>query len=177
MIKKIIVISLLSGSLAACDREQSELQSWMDQEKRAVNPNIAAVQRPKEFEPYRYESSGQLDPFSGNKLNKALEAAAARSKSGLQPDMARRREALEIHPLDTIKMVGHIRRQGQDVALLNIDSSVFTVKVGNYLGQNFGKIQKISESEILIKELVQDASGDWVERQASLVLQEAAKKN
>ncbi len=171
------VIGLLIIALAGCESEQSELQGWMDKERKNVNPNVAKVERPKEFEPYRYESTGQLDPFSVGKLNKALEAAASRpSKSGLQPDLARRRESLETHPLDAIRMVGHIRRSGQDVALLTVDSLVFTVKVGNYLGQNFGKITKISEAEIFVKELVQDATGDWVEREASLQLQEAAKK-
>jgi type IV pilus assembly protein PilP len=175
--KLLITIALVVG-LTACEREQSELQSWMDQERKNVNPSVAKIERPKDFEPYRYESSGQLDPFNAAKLNKALEAAATRpSKSGLQPDLARRRENLETHPLDAIKMVGHIRRSGKDVALLSVDTLVFTVKVGNYLGQNFGKITKISEAEIIVKELVQDATGDWVEREASLQLQEASKKS
>jgi type IV pilus assembly protein PilP len=178
MKNKLLVVLALGLGLTACDREQSELQSWMDQERKSVNPTVAKVERPKEFEPYRYESGGQLDPFSASKLNKALEAAASRpSKSGLQPDLARRRESLETHPLDAIKMVGHIRRSGKDVALLSVDALVFTVKVGNYLGQNFGKITKISEAEIVVKELVQDATGDWVEREASLQLQEASKKS
>jgi type IV pilus assembly protein PilP len=178
MKNKLLLSALFVMGLTACDREQSELQSWMDQERKNVSPSVAKVERPKDFEPYRYEASGQLDPFNPGKLNKALEAAATRpSKSGLQPDLARRRESLETHPLDAIKMVGHIRRSGSDVALLSVDALVFTVKVGNYLGQNFGKITKISEAEIVVKELVQDATGDWVEREASLQLQEASKKS
>ncbi len=178
MSKKLITVSMICLALVGCEREQSELQGWMDQERKNVNPTVAKIERPKDFEPYRYEGAAAQDPFAPGKLNKALEAAAARpSKSGLQPDLARRRETLETHPLDAIKMVGHIRRSGQDVALLTVESLVFTVKVGSYLGQNFGKITKISEAEILVKELVQDATGDWVEREASLQLQEASKKN
>jgi type IV pilus assembly protein PilP len=177
MNKSVPVLLLAASFLAGCEQQQTELQSWMETERRNVSPTIAKIERPKEFEPYRYESMGQLDPFNASKLSKALEAASGRGKGGVQPDLSRRREALEFHPLDAIKMVGHIRRSGRDVALLSVDSSVFTVKVGNYLGQNFGKITKISESEILVKELVQDAAGDWVEREAALQLQEAAKKN
>ena len=162
-------------ALAACEQQQTELQSWMDSERKAVSPQIAKIEEPKKFEPYRYENAGALDPFSQAKLSKALEAAASRSKSGLQPDLARRRESLEEFPVDSIKMVGHITRQGQNFGLVTVDSAVYPVKIGNYIGQNFGKIVKISETEISLKELIQDATGDWVERQSALQLQEVKK--
>ena len=98
-----------------------------------------------------------------------------RKPGGLQPDLARRRESLEDYPVDSIKMVGHIKRQGQNFGLVTVDAAVYPVKLGNYMGQNFGKIVKISETEISLKELVQDATGDWVERQSALQLQEAKK--
>ena len=161
--------------LVGCEQQQTELQSWMDAERKAVSPQIAKIEEPKKFEPFRYENAGALDPFSQAKLSKALEAAATRSKSGLQPDLARRRESLEEYPVDSIKMVGHITRQGQNFGLVTVDSAVYPVKIGNYIGQNFGKIVKISETEISLKELIQDATGDWVERQSALQLQEVKK--
>jgi type IV pilus assembly protein PilP len=162
--------------MAGCSGEQAELKSWMAQERKAVNPVIAKVDKPKDFAPFVYENVGQLDPFAPGKLNKALEQSQRVSRSGLRPDLERRREALEDHPLDAIKMVGHIRRQGSNTALLSVSSSVFPIKVGNYLGQNFGKVIKISETEVQLKELVQDATGDWVQRDATLSLQDAAPR-
>ena len=162
-------------TIVGCEQQQTELQGWMDSERKAVSPVIAKVEEPKKFEPFRYENTGALDPFSQAKLSKALEAAASRSKSGLQPDLARRRESLEEFPVDSIKMVGHITRQGQNFGLVTVDSAVYPVKIGNYIGQNFGKIVKISETEISLKELIQDATGDWVERQSALQLQEVKK--
>jgi type IV pilus assembly protein PilP len=49
------------------------------------------------------------------------------------------------------------------------------VKVGDYLGQNYGKITRITETEISLREIVQDAAGEWIERPGSLQLQERAR--
>jgi type IV pilus assembly protein PilP len=177
MIKRNLTSLLcLTALVVGCGGEQTELKGWMAQERKNVNPVIAKVDRPKEFAPFVYESAGQADPFAAGKLNKALEQAQKVSRSGLRPDLERRREALEEHPLDAIKMVGHIRRQGTNTALLSVSSSVFPIKVGNYLGQNFGKVVKISETEVQLKELVQDATGDWVQRDATISLQDAAPR-
>jgi type IV pilus assembly protein PilP len=81
---------------------------------------------------------------------------------------------LEAFPLDSMKMVGTVSRQGQPNGLLKVDNLLHSVKVGDYLGQNFGRILKITESGIELREIVQDASGEWVERISTLQLQEAA---
>ena len=77
--------------------------------------------------------------------------------------------------LDTLKMVGLIEKNGLKLALIQSDKKVYQAKLGGYIGQNFGLIVKISESEIQIKETVQDAAGDWVEREAKLELQGSQK--
>ena len=172
--KPLAAVGLLLA-LAGCEKQQTELQTWMDTERKTVSPQIAKIEEPKKYEPYRYEGTGALDPFSQAKLSKALDNSNVRKPGGLQPDLARRRESLEDYPVDSIKMVGHIKRQGQNFGLVTVDAAVYPVKLGNYMGQNFGKIVKISETEISLKELVQDATGDWVERQSALQLQEAKK--
>jgi type IV pilus assembly protein PilP len=73
-------------------------------------------------------------------------------------------------------MVGTLEKAGLSYALVQVDRSVYQAKVGNYIGQNFGMVTNITETEIEIKEIVQDASGEWVERQAKLELQEKEKK-
>jgi type IV pilus assembly protein PilP len=89
--------------------------------------------------------------------------------------MARRKEPLEAYPLDTMSMVGSLDKKGVPAALLKVDKLLYQVRVGNYLGQNYGKITKITENAVHLREIVQDATGDWVERTTSLELQEGKK--
>jgi type IV pilus assembly protein PilP len=89
--------------------------------------------------------------------------------------LTRRKEPLESYPLDAMKMVGSLIKEGRPVALLRIDNLVYQVSPGNYLGQNFGKVLKIGETELVLREIVQDAAGEWIERTATLQLQERSK--
>ncbi|MDT4864920.1 Pilus assembly protein, PilP [compost metagenome] len=73
-------------------------------------------------------------------------------------------------------MVGSLTRQGQLVALVKVDSLLYQVKVGNYLGQNYGRVLHISETEVALREIVQDAAGEWIERTSALQLQEDVNK-
>jgi type IV pilus assembly protein PilP len=163
------LLSLLT--LAACSNEQSELQAWADAERKAVSPTIEKVSQPKAFEPYRYENANQADPFSSSKLATALDKVQ-KNKGGLKPDLNRRREVLENFPLENIRMVGHLANVKASFALLQAENVVYQAKVGNYLGQNFGVITKMNDGEVQIKELVQDAAGEWTERETALRIQE-----
>src|SRR4030095_4199167 len=107
----------------------------------------------------------------------AREARARASASGIKPDLDRRREALEGFPLDQLKMVGTLRQQGNNVALIDVSGQSFMVRAGYYVGQDFGLVTKITETEVDLKEIVQDAAGEWVERPSKLELQEAARQD
>jgi type IV pilus assembly protein PilP len=72
-------------------------------------------------------------------------------------------------------MVGSLMKAGKPVALIRVDNLLYQVHPGNYLGQNYGRIVKVGETEIVLREIVQDASGEWVERPATLQLQERSK--
>ena len=72
-------------------------------------------------------------------------------------------------------MVGSVVRTGRPYALLKVDNLLYQVKQGDYLGQNYGKITKISETDVSLREIVQDASGEWVERISALQLQEKTR--
>ncbi len=161
------VVALLAG----CDADRTELQSWMDETRRTTPPITEKIAEPKKFEPFVYQAAGETDPFSLAKMRVAGTTVAGRASNGLQPDSGRRREPLEAYPLDNLKLVGNLRRGSTNVALLQADTSVFQVRVGNYVGQNFGRVLRISESEVAIRETVQDAAGDWVERDTALQLQ------
>ena len=91
------------------------------------------------------------------------------------PELARRKEPLESFPLDSMSMVGSLLKVGQPVALVKVDNLLYQVRAGNYLGMNYGKITKVGETEVTLREIVQDASGEWIERIAKLQLQEGSK--
>lgn len=159
-----------SVSLSACGDENQEVRAWMDAQRRVTPTVTERIQPPKSFPPFRYENAGQSDPFSLAKLS--IKPGADLGAAGLRPDLTRRREALESFPLESIRMVGQMNNGRSNYALLQVDNVVYQARVGNFAGQNFGRIIKVTETEVALKELVQDAAGDWVERETSLHLQE-----
>ncbi len=167
--------ALAAVSLAGCASDQSDLRAWMQTVRASAKPVHESISEPRRFEPYRYDNESQVDPFSVARLGGSSDAAGAGAgRGGLKPDTTRVREALEAYPLDAIRMVGHLaNRQGQ-YALLQAESLVYQARVGNYAGQNYGMITRISETEIKLKELVQDAVGDWVERETILQIQDGS---
>ena len=168
----VITSTLLLG---ACNSDQDELRQWMEQQRREVKPNVTPLQPPKKFDPQPYNSAQAVDPFSTQKLTVALKQEARQPNSLLSAELNRRKEPLEAYPMDSMSMVGSVNKQGQPFALLRVDALLYQVKVGDHLGQNYGKILRISETEIALREIVQDAAGEWIERPATLQLQERAR--
>lgn len=68
-----------------------------------------------------------------------------------------------------------LNKNNRPVALVKVDSLLYQVRVGEFMGQNFGRVLSIDESQIAVREVAQDAAGEWVERNASLNLQEGSK--
>ncbi|HJV87831.1 MAG TPA: pilus assembly protein PilP [Noviherbaspirillum sp.] len=167
---------IVTGILAGCgDGDLQEVKQWMEDVQRHTPVTVQKLPEPKTFTPFVYNAKDEVDPFSPLKLSTALAKMQASSGSGIKPDLERRKEPLENFPLDSIKMVGTLEKPGLSYALLQVDKSVFQVKAGNYIGQNFGMITKITETEVELKEIVRDAAGEWSERKAKLELQENKK--
>lgn len=164
----------LAGLLAGCGQE-AEIREWMEQTKSQTRIAVPKVNPPKTFEPFTYGRRDAIDPFNPSKLLVAIAKQRAQSGKGLKPDLERRREPLEQFPLDTISMVGLLQKPGLTYAILKVDKTIYQAKIGNYIGQNFGMITGISETGIDLKEIIQDASGEWVERKTRLELQESKK--
>ena len=170
-----IVVMLLAGCSASTE---GELRQWMTDQQNQTRPRIAPISEPKQFKPESYAQVTAVDPFSNQKLTLALKKDSAQSTSNsalIDPELARRKEALESFPLDAMSLVGNMVRANQPVALIKIDSLLYQVRTGNYLGQNYGRITKITETAVSLREIVQDSSGEWIERTASLQLQERSK--
>lgn len=161
--------------LVACSSDQRELRTWMDEERAKVAAANPVVDPPKSFDPFHYEGSAQTDLFAVTRIGEPRDLNGLRG-GGVAPDMKRRREPLEAYPLDVIQMVGTMADKRSMSALLQADRFVYQARVGAYVGQNFGQIVKITETEVVLNEIVQDAAGDWVRREAVLRLQEGAKK-
>ena len=165
-------------TLSACGTSDQELQSWMTDQRNQSRPKIERLPEPTKFAPQGYTQDGVVEPFSNQKLAQALKRDSNQSTANtalIAPELARRKEPLEASPLDAVAMVGSLIKAGKPVALVRVDNLLYQVRAGNYLGQNFGRITKVSETGLSLREIVQDAAGEWIERTATLQLQEVLK--
>ncbi len=154
--------------LSACgDGQGDDLDHFI---RDAGNDMHARVEPLPEVKPYTaatYNADGILnDPFKARKI--------VSSRSSMQPNMNRPREPLEAFPLESLKFVGSLSKEKLKYALiLTPDNLVQQIKVGGYMGQNFGMVTEITEGGLRLKEIIQDElSGDWIERISSIELQD-----
>ena len=175
----LLVIPVMAALLTGCgSSKEDDIREWMVSERNQSQPKAKPLPPPKQFLPEPYKNASAIEPFSNQKLTQALKRDSAQVASNgalVAPELARRREPLEAFPLDSMILVGSIVKSGQPVALVKVDSLLYQVKPGNYLGQNYGKVTKISETEVTLREIAQDAVGEWIERVVSLQLQEKSK--
>ncbi|MFC3686565.1 pilus assembly protein PilP [Hydrogenophaga luteola] len=174
-----LILALTLGVAGCADSDQEELSAWMQRERNSIKPDVKPIPEPTKFEPYAYGGERFVEPFSSEKLASILKSGQAlpSGQSALiEPELNRRKQPLEAFPLDTMKMVGSLNRSGQLVGLLKVGALLYQVTPGSYLGQNYGRILKIEENQIVLREIVQDAAGEWIERPAALQLQEESTK-
>jgi type IV pilus assembly protein PilP len=165
---KLVLSCLLSLTLVACGGgEGDDLDQYMRDAAKDVTPRVKPLPEMKSYLALQYNADATLvDPFRARK---------AISKSGVvQPNINRPKEPMEAYPLESIKYVGLLSKSGLIYALLKTpDSAVQQVKIGNYVGQDFGVVTQITDGEVVLKEIVQDdLSGDWIERISNLAIQE-----
>lgn len=176
---RLVLIAAISIVLVACGTSaDDELSAWMTAQKTQIRPKVKQISEPKKFQPESYSQVTEVDPFSLQKLTQALKKESNQSASNgalIAPELARRKQALEMFPLDTMLMVGSLVKAGQTVALIKIDNLLYQVRPGGYLGQNYGRVMNVTETEVVLREIVQDAVGEWIERPAALQLQERSK--
>ncbi len=154
--------------LLGCSDQQDDLRNWMAEASKDLKPNLKPLPPIQQAVEVTYEGASKTDPFRAAKLEPDKKSAM------FMPDANRRKEPLEAFPLESLKMVGVLIKRGQSHAIVAADKTLHQVRIGNYLGQNYGQITAISESEITLKELVEDAGGEWTERISTLQLQEQA---
>lgn len=168
----VIVLALL---LAACGGEShQDLKEELKKLTADLRGRVDPLPVVKPYQPVPYTANDLPDPFGPAKIELVTRKGGA--GSGPRPDTNRPREPLEAFPLESLKMVGVLEQNKQFQALVRADSSIYRVKAGNYMGQNFGLVTGITENQIQVRELIQDTAGDWTERVSALQLQEAEAK-
>lgn len=165
---RLIYIALVSILLSGCGGE--EFQDLRDFVKNSGADMRGKIEPPPEVKPYEYfaynNETGLPNPFKPRKED-------ARSNVGgiNEPDRDRPKEALEEFPLESLRMVGYLYQNKVGYAVIRAaDGKLHRVKAGNHVGLNFGLIKEVTDTSLIIKELVQDSSGDWTERDSSLKL-------
>lgn len=153
--------------LAGCGGgDMEDLQSFVAETGKDMQGKIEPLPQVKPYEPFTYNAFDLPDPFKPRKLSTG-------GGGGMQPDLNRPKEPLETFSLETLKMVGMLSRKGVIHAVIQTpDKSIYHVKKGNYVGQNFGLITQINDGEVTLREIIQDSAGDWSERISTLILQE-----
>ncbi|MDD1650034.1 MAG: pilus assembly protein PilP [Methylococcaceae bacterium] len=170
-----LVSCLLAGLTACSGDDMSDLKDYVRDVKARRKGAIEPLPEVRVVEPFLFRANQARDPFEPDAV--LQEPTVAQAESGVRPDTRRPREVLESFELDTLRMVGTVRQEGMVWALLNAkDGTIHRVRIGNYLGRNFGKIVKILDKQIELVEIYADSSGVWRERKAALSMTDTAEK-
>lgn len=163
-----ILAALLLSTLAACSSDMSDLEQRVAEVKSRKSRAIEPIPQIKQYEAFTYNPGERGDPFTQVVARRSVSGFET---SGLKPDLNRNKEPLEEFPLDALRMVGVINANGKTYAMIKApDNVVHRVVVKDHLGLNYGEINKITESEVSILEIVPDGFGGWMQRPASLAL-------
>lgn len=168
-----IAIAACAVLAGGCGGDQfSDLKQFVEDSGKDLRGRVEPIPEVKQFEPFAYNAFELPDPFKPREM--ALANRAGASGGGPQPDLNRRKEALESFALESLQMVGTLEQKQVRYALIKTpDNNLYRVRPGNYVGQNFGVITSISESAVTLKEVIQDSSsGSWNERTSNLQLLE-----
>ena len=158
-------IVVLAAALAACGGSQGDLEKWVAEIRARPAPPLDPLPVMQQFETFEYDAQNLRDPFS--------EIFNGGDGGGPRPDAGRRKQTLEQFPLDSLDMVGTLHTGANMVALvLAPDKVTYRVAPGSYLGQNDGRVTGVREDRIDLVELVPDGAGGWLERPASVALED-----
>lgn len=152
-------------SITSTPGDAPNLEKWVADVQARPAPALDPLPVMQQFETFEYAAQTLRDPFS--------DAWSNADGGGLRPDPNRRKETLEQYPLDSLDMVGTIGKGAGLIALVMApDKVTYRVRPGAYLGQSDGRITGVHEDRIELVELVPDGAGGWLERPASIALED-----
>jgi len=159
--------ALLVSGLTACSSADDDLARFIDETKKEPGGRVEPLPEVKPYQTYVYSVASMRSPFL------PASPGGAAGAPGVRPDQKRNREFLEQFSLDTLKMVGTLKLNGQIYGLVQTKNGlVHRVVPGNYLGTSDGKIIDITPAKIQVIEIVPDGLGGYMERTAALALNE-----
>jgi type IV pilus assembly protein PilP len=169
--------------LAACSGEGHEdLKQWMAESTKDLKGAVPKLPEVLPYQAVPYDVEGILDPFKPGKIEpESKNRQGAANGGAFQPDFdARelRNSLLEKYPIESLRMIGFLNINKKPMAVIQVEDKVKQIKVGDYIGLDFGMVTQISDREVELRELIQDSAGDWSERKSTLYLQsnEGSKK-
>lgn len=169
-----LAILAMTTLLAGCSNDPTtDLEAYTEEVKSRQKSAIEPLPEFEPFDSYAYAAGELRDPFTPPVFTHAPASVAQASGSGIKPDFDRPTEPLEEFPLDSLRMVGTLEQHDESWALiLDTDDTIHRVQSGNYIGQNHGKIIRVTEFEVELTEIVPDGLGGWMERPASIAISE-----
>ena len=174
-VKRLAIVAVFA--LAACvTEEHGDLKQELNQLTKDFRGRVDPLPQVKPYEPVPYTAEGLIDPFRPQRIEVNQRRLAGNpSNARAEKERDRPKEPLEAFPLESIQMMGTITQDKETFALVKAGPNLYRVRKGNYMGQNFGVVTGIDESQIALKELVQDGGGEWVERNSALQLVETKR--
>lgn len=166
----------LAGLPGCAEDDMADLRAYAADVKGRSKGVIEPLPEVRVVEPFSFRATQVRDPFEPDEALQQPEEE--RLETGVRPDTLRPREELESYELDTLRMVGTVRQAGVVWALVHTkDGTIHRVKVGNYIGRNYGKIVTILDNQIELVEIYADSSGAWRERKAALLMSDTGGRN
>ena len=168
VLSRLVVAGLIAATLSACSGPDDDLRAYIDEVKARPGGRIDQLDPYQPAPTFAYEPAGRRSPFTPD----APQRRRSNDPNAVEgPDQDRPREFLEQFPLDTLRMVGTLADRRASFGLVQTtDGLVHRVAVGNHMGQNFGRIVAISDSEIQLVEIISDGLGGYLERPAAIGL-------
>jgi type IV pilus assembly protein PilP len=166
--RKGLLLAITALGLAACGGDMDDLDSYINSVKARPGGRIEPLPEITPYEVFTYvaDAEGLRSPFQPD-----TPQAAGPAAGGASPDPDRPAEFLESFPLDTLRMVGTLDINQTVYGLVQTsDGLIHRVVPGNYMGQNDGRITEITESEIVLVEIISDGIGGYIERDAAIGL-------
>jgi type IV pilus assembly protein PilP len=163
-----IAAAIAAVSLSACGGANDDLRAYIDEVKAREGGRIEPLPQVQPAPTFVYEAGSRRSPFLPDTPQRRV-SGDPNAVDG--PDPNRPREFLEQFPLDTLRMVGTLADRRASFGLVQtVDGLVHRVGVGNHMGQNYGRVVAISDSEIQLVEIISDGLGGYLERPAAIAL-------
>ncbi len=168
---KLLAVLGSAALLSACSHSMTDLETWVTEVKARKSRQIDPIPQMKQYEAFAYVGENRRDPFVASPGETRPNDSG--ELSSLRPDLNRSKEPLEEFPIDALRLVGVVTFNAKTYAMVKApDSVIHRVTIGDHLGQNYGRINKVSEAEVGLTEIIPDGFGGYIERPAALAATE-----